>query len=168
MLQTYKSIPTEIPYQENIQLQDLSTSELVKLLWKAEQEAGEWLEKSFPVIEQAIDEISDRVNKGGRIIYVGSGTSGRIAAMDAVEIPCTYGFPEDRILCLIAGGIADAAIEIESDFEEDASSVPEILLMNITTRRFCDWNFGQRNCLLCAVGTCCGKRKGSIFSYDSK
>ena len=51
--------------------------------------------------------------------------------MDAVEISCTYGFPEDKILCLVAGGIADAAIEIESDFEEDASSVPEMLLMNI-------------------------------------
>jgi N-acetylmuramic acid 6-phosphate etherase len=131
MLKKYKSIPTEIAYQKDIQLQNLFTSEIVKILWKAEQEAGKWLEKSFPVIEQVIDGISDRVNRGGRIIYVGSGTSGRIAAMDAVEIPCTYGFPEDRILCLIAGGVADAAIEIESDFEEDASSVPEMLLMNI-------------------------------------
>lgn len=134
VLKKYKSIPTEIPYQENIQLQDLSTSEIVKLLWKAEQESGKWLEKSLPPMELAIDEISDRIKKGGRLIYIGSGTSGRIAAMDAVEIPCTYGFLEDRILCLIAGGIADAAIEIESDFEEDASSVPEMLLMNISAQ----------------------------------
>lgn len=65
------------------------------------------------------------------MIYVGSGTSGRIASMDAVEIPCTYGFPEDRILCLISGGVADASIEIESDFEEDASAVVEMLFLNI-------------------------------------
>ena len=51
--------------------------------------------------------------------------------MDAVEIPCTYGFPADRALCLIAGGVADAAVEIESDFEEDASAVPEMLLLDI-------------------------------------
>jgi N-acetylmuramic acid 6-phosphate etherase len=127
----YKAIPTETPYQKNIQLQNLSTSEIVRLLWKAEQEAGDLLEQSFSLIEQTIDTISERITKGGRLIYVGSGTSGRIAAMDAVEIPCTYGFPEDKILCLVAGGIADAAIEIESDFEEDASSVPEMLLMNI-------------------------------------
>jgi len=132
VLQSYSSIPTEIPNNKDIQLQDLSTSELVKVFWKAEQKSGECLKKSFPYIEQTIDKIYDRVNKGGRIIYVGSGTSGRVAAMDAVEIPCTYGFPEDRILTLIAGGIADASIEIESDFEEDASSVPEILLLNIT------------------------------------
>jgi N-acetylmuramic acid 6-phosphate etherase len=95
-------------------------------------EAGEWLKESIPSLGHTIDTIADRINKGGRLIYVGSGTSGRIAAMDAVEIPCTYGLSEDRIFCLIAGGIADAAIEIESDFEEDASSVPEMLLLNVT------------------------------------
>jgi len=130
----YKNISTETPYQKNIQLQNLSTLEIVKLLWEAEQEAGELLEQSFSSIEQTIEVISERITKGGRLIYVGSGTSGRIAAMDAVEIPCTYGFPEDRIICLIAGGISDSAIEIESDFEEDASSVPEMLLMNITEK----------------------------------
>jgi N-acetylmuramic acid 6-phosphate etherase len=131
---SYNSIPTEIPYQKNIQLQNLATSEILKLLWKAEQEAGALLEQSFSSMEQTIEVISERITKGGRLIYVGAGTSGRIAAMDAVEIPCTYGFPEDRIICLIAGGISDSAIEIESDFEEDASSVPEMLLMNITKK----------------------------------
>lgn len=127
----YKSISTEIPYQEDLQLQDLSTSDLLHLFWKAEQDAGGWLEKSLPTLEIVVNEIATRVSEGGRIIYVGAGTSGRVAAMDTVEIPCTYGFPEDRILCLIAGGIADAAIEIESDFEEDASAVPEMLFLNI-------------------------------------
>lgn len=130
----YKNISTETPYKKDIQLQNLSTSEIVKLLWKAEQEAGELLEQSFSSIEQTIEIISERITKGGRLIYVGSGTSGRIAAIDAVEIPCTYGFPEDRILCLIAGGISDSAIEIESNFEEDSSSVPEMLLMNISEK----------------------------------
>nr|WP_299382965.1 N-acetylmuramic acid 6-phosphate etherase [Allomuricauda sp.] len=128
----YRSIQTEIPYQHNIQLQHSTTQEIVRLLWKAEQEAGELLKNSLPAMEKVIEEISERILKGGRLIYVGAGTSGRIAAMDAVEIPCTYGFPEDRILSLVSGGIADAAIEIESNYEEDASAVPEMLLMNIT------------------------------------
>jgi N-acetylmuramic acid 6-phosphate etherase len=131
VLKNYKSIKTEIPYQMDIQLQNLSTIELIDLFSKAEQEAGEWLKTSLPALAKVIDEISDRIEQGGRLIYVGSGTSGRIAAMDAVEIPCPYGFPEDRILCIISGGIADASIEIESDFEEDASAVPEMLLMNV-------------------------------------
>ena len=131
VLKNYKSIKTEIPYQRNIQLQNLSTVELIELFWKAEQESGGLLINNLPVLTRVVDEITNRIKQGGRLIYVGSGTSGRIAAIDAVEIPCTYGFPEDRILCLVAGGLADASIEIESDFEEDASAVPEILLMNI-------------------------------------
>ena len=131
LVKKYDTIKTEIPYRKDLQLQDLASSELTRILWAAEQEAGDKLSMSLPVIGEVIDRISERIGKGGRIIYIGSGTSGRIAAMDAVEIPCTYGFPEDRIICLIAGGIADASIEIESDFEEDASSVPEMLLLNI-------------------------------------
>ena len=129
--QNYNDIKTEIPYQKDIQLQKLSTSDLVNLFWKAEQEAGVLFEKNLPIITKVVDSVAERLTNGGRLIYVGAGTSGRIAAMDSVEIPCTYGFPEDRILCLIAGGVADAAIEIESDFEEDASAIPEMLLLNI-------------------------------------
>ena len=114
-------------------LQELTTSDLVRLFWNAEQEAGVWFEESLPIITKVVDVVVGKLNNGGRLIYVGSGTSGRIAAMDSVEIPCTYGFPEDRILCLIAGGVADASIEIESDFEEDASAVPKMLLLNINT-----------------------------------
>ena len=131
VFKNYKSINTEIPYQRNIQLQNLSTTELIELFWKADQEAGQLLMNSISALSLVVDEITDRINQGGRLIYVGSGTSGRIAAMDAIEIPCTYGFPEDRILCIISGGIADASIEIESDFEEDASAIPEMLLMNV-------------------------------------
>ena len=128
----YELIKTEVPYQESLRLEQMTTSELIDLFWKTEKEAGEWMIKSLPFIASVVDEIFSRINSGGRLIYVGAGTSGRIAAMDAVEVPCTYGFPEDRIFCIISGGVADAAIEIESDFEEDASSVPEMLLLNVT------------------------------------
>jgi N-acetylmuramic acid 6-phosphate etherase len=127
----YKSLATEIPYREDIQLQKMSTLSVIETLWEAEQEAGESLKSALPLISDIADQSVERIKAGGRMIYVGAGTSGRIAAMDAVEIPCTYGFPEERILALISGGISDAAIEIESDFEEDASSVPEMLLLNI-------------------------------------
>src|SRR5699024_7087182 len=50
------------------------------------------------------------------------------------ELPCTYGFPDDKALAVISGGVSDAAIEIESDFEEDASAVPDMLLLNINSR----------------------------------
>lgn len=127
----YYSLDTEIPYMKKVQLQNMQTLAIIETLWKAEQEAGDLLRTSLPIISDIADESVTRINAGGRIIYIGAGTSGRIAAVDAVEIPCTYGFPEDRILALIAGGVSDAAIEIESNFEEDASAVPEMLLLNI-------------------------------------
>lgn len=127
----YDFLDTEIPSKKEIQLQHMRSIEIIETLWQAEQEAGDSLKTSLSIISDITDESVKRIMAGGRIIYVGAGTSGRIAAMDAVEIPCTYGFPEDHILTLIAGGVSDAAIEIESDFEEDASAVPEMLLMNI-------------------------------------
>ncbi len=127
----YDTLDTEIPYDKKLRLEKIETSEIVETLWQAEQIAGEELHDTLPVISEIVDKSVERLKSGGRIIYVGAGTSGRIAAMDAVEIPCTYGFSEDRILALISGGISDASIEIESDFEEDASAVPEMLLMNI-------------------------------------
>lgn len=131
VVHSYKDLETEIPYREDIQLQNMTTLDIAQTLWQAEEEAGEMLESSLPVISEIIDKSESRIKSGGRIIYVGAGTSGRIAAMDAVEIPCTYGFPGDRILAVIAGGVSDAAIEIESDFEEDASAVPEMLILNV-------------------------------------
>ena len=127
----YKALHTEIPYDKNLRLEQLETPDIIETFWEAEQEAGLCLKVSLPVISEVADRATRCLKEGGRLIYVGAGTSGRIAAMDAVEIPCTYGFPEDRIITLISGGIADAAIEIESDFEEDASSIPEMLLLNI-------------------------------------
>ena len=127
----YNTLETEIPYQKDLQLHNMQTFAIMETFWQAEQEAAEMLKTSLPIIADIADKSVERIEAGGRIIYVGCGTSGRIAAMDAVEIPCTYGFPEDRIIAMIAGGISDAAIEIESDFEEDASAVPEMLLINI-------------------------------------
>ena len=127
----FGKVQTEESYNKEICLEKLSTRDLLNELWMAEQKAGDNLYKSLDRTAEAVDIISKRISKGGRIIYVGAGTSGRVAAMDAVEISCTYGLEEDRILALIAGGVADASIAIEVDFEEDASAVPEIALMNI-------------------------------------
>lgn len=127
----YKKLDTEIPYKEGIHLEKMRSNEILDVLWEAEQLAGERLKNSLGSLSMVIEESVKRMQRGGRIIYVGAGASGRIAAMDAVEIPCTYGFPSERVIAIVAGGVSDATIEIESDFEEDASSIPEMLLLNI-------------------------------------
>jgi len=127
----YNKMVTEIPYIKEIQLQNMDSVAIVETMWEAEQRSGEALKNSLFKISYVVDIVVKKIKEGGRIIYVGAGTSGRIAAIDAVEIPCTFGFPKDKVLVLISGGITDAALEIETNFEEDASAVPEMLLLDL-------------------------------------
>ena len=130
----YTALTTEKPYAETLALDKFSSVELIKVLCQAEKEAGSNLELSIPIIASVVEKVTERLLAGGRLIYVGAGTSGRLAAIDTVEIACTFGFPRDRVLTFIAGGIADAAIDIETRFEEDASSVPDLLVANVSEK----------------------------------
>ena len=127
----YNKINTEIPYNPDIALHKMDVQHIIDYLWNTEQEAGQLLYASLPSIVEAVQIVLRQLSEGGRLIYVGAGTSGRLAAIDNVELGCTFGFPCDKVLTLIAGGVADAAIEIESNFEEDASAVPEIMLASV-------------------------------------
>ncbi len=128
---SYDSIASEQPYNKALRLEQMSTDHILQTFFNAELEAADQLKASLKAMEAVIEAAMPGIQSGGRIIYVGAGTSGRIAAMDAVELNCTYGFPEERAMALISGGIADAAIAIESDFEEDASAIAEMLLLHI-------------------------------------
>jgi len=66
------------------------------------------VEKVIPNISGLVEQIVPRMQKGGRLIYIGAGTSGRLGVLDASECPPTYGVPFDRVLGLIAWG--DTAI----------------------------------------------------------
>ncbi|MDR1723069.1 MAG: ROK family protein [Tannerella sp.] len=124
---------SNIPYDSTLHLENMDSKKLVHRLWQAEQEADDGLELSLDAVSETVDELVKRLASGGRLIYVGCGTIGRLAAIDALEIACTFGFPADRVLSFISGGLADASIEIESRFEKDASAVPEMLLADIRT-----------------------------------
>jgi N-acetylmuramic acid 6-phosphate etherase len=75
--------------------------------------------------------VADTVRRNGRVFYVGAGTSGRLGALDAVEIPCTFGVERRHFQAIIAGGVSDAALTIEGGGEEDVSSVPDLILAGL-------------------------------------
>lgn len=131
---SYGEYTTEIPFDKTLHLQKMNPLDIVELMWSAEQSAGERLIDSLSKVAYIGGEIRDVITDGGRLIYVGSGTSGRLAAVDTVEIACTFGLSRDKVLTLISGGVADAAVDIETRFEEDASAVPEMLLANVTAK----------------------------------
>lgn len=76
------------------------------------------VEKAIPQIEKLVNAISDRMLAGGRLFYIGAGTSGRLGVVDASECPPTYGVPYGLVVALIAGG--DKAITQAVEFAEDS------------------------------------------------
>jgi N-acetylmuramic acid 6-phosphate etherase len=130
---SYDGLHTELP-QSNVAMEEMPAGQIVQTLWQAEQSAGEKLIASLPAIAAVAERIASVVPQGGRVIYVGAGTSGRVAALDAVEMPCTYSTPPDQFLAVIAGGVSDVALTIEENNEEDASSVGDLLLLQPTAR----------------------------------
>ena len=82
----------------------VSTIEMVKIINNEDKKVAEAVEKEIPKIAQAIDYVVERIKEGGRLIYIGAGTSGRLGILDASECPPTYGVSEELIQGIIAGG----------------------------------------------------------------
>ena len=97
-------LTTESRNQNTLYIDKVSTIEMVKKINDEDKKVAEAVEKELPQIAKAIDGIVDRIHKGGRLIYMGAGTSGRLGILDASECPPTYGVSEDLVQGLIAGG----------------------------------------------------------------
>lgn len=82
----------------------LSTEEMLKVINAEDQKVALAVEKVIPAITRAVDAIVAAFRKGGRLIYCGAGTSGRLGILDASECPPTYGTPREQVVGLIAGG----------------------------------------------------------------
>lgn len=100
----YNKIITEKINPNTKNIDDVPTIEMVKMINDEDKKVAYAVEKELPSIAKAIDIISDRLSKGGRLIYVGAGTSGRIGILDASECPPTYGVSYDLVQGFIAGG----------------------------------------------------------------
>ena len=85
-------------------LDNLSALEIVKLINAEDEKIAHAVREVSEPIAQAIDVIADRLSSGGRLIYVGAGTSGRLGVLDAVECPPTFNTEPERVVGLIAGG----------------------------------------------------------------
>ncbi len=82
----------------------VSTLEAIRLINTEDKKVALAVEKALPEIAQAVDKIVERLKNGGRLFYIGTGTSGRLGVLDASEIPPTYGVSYDLVQGIIAGG----------------------------------------------------------------
>lgn len=98
-------------------LELMSTHDLLTNINREDQKVALAVEKEIPTIEAFVDAAFQRMEKGGRLFYIGAGTSGRLGIVDASECPPTFGVPQGLVIGLIAGG--DAAIRKAVEFAED-------------------------------------------------
>ena len=99
-------------------IDQLPTLEMVTLINKEDQGVALAVEKILPQIAAAIDLITEKLQRGGRLFYLGAGTSGRLGILDAVECPPTYGTEPELVQGLIAGG-ASAIFRAKEGAEDD-------------------------------------------------
>lgn len=95
----------------------MSVSELLTNINKEDKTVPIAIEKVIPIIEKLIHVIVEKMKDGGRLFYIGAGTSGRLGILDASEIPPTFGMPQGKVIGLIAGG--DQAIRKAVEYAED-------------------------------------------------
>src|ERR1039457_6013898 len=98
------SLPTEQRNPKSLNIDALSTMEILKIINAEDKIVPAVVEKELPYIEQAVELIISALKKGGRLLYFGAGTSGRLGVIDASECPPTFGTPFELIQGFIAGG----------------------------------------------------------------
>jgi len=98
-------------------LEKMSIQEILTGINKEDQSVANAVEKVIPQIEKLVEAITDKMLMGGRLFYIGAGTSGRLAVVDASECPPTYGVPYGLVIAVIAGG--EKAITTAIEFAED-------------------------------------------------
>lgn len=104
LLQQLNQLITEQRNPNSMQLDSLSAQELVALINREDQQVALAVEKCLPQIALAVEKIVVAFERGGRLVYVGAGTSGRLGVLDASECPPTYGVKPEMVIGLIAGG----------------------------------------------------------------
>lgn len=102
-------------YYDN--LEQMSVSDLLHNMNKEDKSVPVAVEKAIPQIERLVEQVVDKLRNGGRLFYMGAGTSGRLGILDASECPPTYGIEHGIVVGLIAGG--DTAIRKAVEFAED-------------------------------------------------
>lgn len=127
------------------QLENMSVSELIQNINNEDKIVPLAIEKALPQIEKLINFVVDKMKQGGRLFYIGAGTSGRLGIVDASECPPTFGVPFDWVIGIIAGG--DTAIRKAVEFAEDDTNQAWIDLQ--------EWNISENDVVvgIAASGT---------------
>ena len=123
----FANLTTEKRNSASANIDKVSTLEMMKIINDEDKKVAFAVEKVLPEIAAAVDLIAEKISDGGRLFYIGAGTSGRLGVLDASEIPPTFGTSPELVQGIIAGGEV-ALISAVEGAEDDFNSAEKILL----------------------------------------
>ena len=136
------TLETEQRNSRTMEIDTLSTLEMVRLINREDQAVIDAIERATPQIAAAIDAIVLRLQQGGRLIYVGAGTSGRLGVLDASECLPTFGVGEESVLALIAGGDRALRHPVEAAEDQEEAAIADLAAVALSG-----------NDILCAIAS---------------
>ncbi|MCY6960064.1 N-acetylmuramic acid 6-phosphate etherase [Clostridium brassicae] len=125
-------LATEQINKDTTNIDSVSTLEMIEMINKEDKKVAEAVEKEKENIAKAVDAIAERLRRGGRLIYVGAGTSGRIGILDASECPPTYGVSDELVQGIIAGGNTAIFKAVEGAEDNKELGAKEISKKNLS------------------------------------
>ena len=126
------SLRTEQPHPGHPQLDRYDTAALVDALAADQAQAAQAVRAAGPQLAAAVDAAVPRLRRGGRIVYVGAGTSGRLGLLDSVELHPTFSWPRERALALLAGGERALFVAVEGAEDNAAQGVADVQALSLT------------------------------------
>jgi len=115
-------------------LEKMTVNELLTNINNEDSKVHQAVRKALPQVETLIDKILVRMQKGGRLFYLGAGTSGRLGVLDASEVPPTFGVPDTIVIGLIAGGETALRKAVEAAEDDPNKAWKELEIFNINTK----------------------------------
>ncbi len=123
---------TEQPHPDHPQLDRYDTAMLVEAFVADQALAAQAVRAAAPQLARAVDAAVPRLRAGGRIVYVGAGTSGRLGVLDAVELQPTFSWPRERAPALLAGGEGAMFVAVEGAEDDQAQGAAELGVLQPT------------------------------------
>ena len=134
LLQTLSTLITEQRNPNSMHVDSLSALEIVQLMNKEDKQVPLAIEKCLPQIAQAVERIVSAFQQGGRLVYIGAGTSGRLGVLDASECPPTFGVSPEMVKGIIAGGERALRHPIEGAEDSKTQAVVDLQTIQFSSK----------------------------------
>ena len=127
-------LATEQPNQRSARLDSLTTGEILQVIHDEDRTVAEAVQMAIPTLSEVVEAAVFAIAKGGRLIYVGAGTSGRLGVLDAAECPPTYGVPPTMVVGIIAGGEKALVVAQEGAEDDEAQALLDLEANDVSSR----------------------------------